>query len=102
MMSSDAFKFESQRRFLDINDGAMVVPLTARAEMDEVASWGAFSILRTDLTRPRVESAMSAWLGSTPASTTIDAWPDQIARLRGVVAFDVKFLHVRVPPERAR
>ncbi len=80
--ASDAFKFESQRRFLDIDEGAMVVPSAAPAEMDEVAAWGAFAVLRTDLTRVKVEAAVTAWLGATPSATTIDAW------LRGFVVMD--------------
>ena len=72
--ASDAFKFESQRRFLDIDEGAMAVPTTAPPEMDEVASWGSFAILRTDLTRARVEASVGSWLGSTPVSGTVDAW----------------------------
>jgi hypothetical protein len=72
--ASDAFKFESQRRFLDIDDGAMVVPTTAPPEMDDVATWGSFAVCRTNLTRPNVEAAIAAWLGSSPATTTIDAW----------------------------
>ena len=72
--ASDAFKFESQRRFLDIDEGAMTVPSGAPVEMDEVAAWGKFAILRTDLTRARVEAAVAAWLGSSPAPSTVDAW----------------------------
>lgn len=80
--ASDAFKFESHRRFLDIDEGAMVVPKVAPSEMDDVASWGDFTVYRTDLARPTVEAAIGAWLGSTPSPTTIDAW------LRGYTVMD--------------
>jgi hypothetical protein len=80
--ASDSFKFESQRRFLDIDHGAMSVPHAAPKEMDEVAKWGEFAILRSDLTRPKVEGAVAAWLGASPAAHTVDAW------LRGYTIMD--------------
>lgn len=92
--ASDAFKFESQRRFLDISAAAMVVPLGAPKEMDEVASWGGFAILRTNLSRPQVEAAVMGWLGSSPATATVDAW------LRGYTVADTLVALIRSPERR--
>jgi hypothetical protein len=80
--AADAFKFESQRRFLDIDEGAMVIPSGAQQEIDHVADWGDFTVCRTDLTRPTVEASVGAWLGSSPATKTVDAW------LRGYTVMD--------------
>jgi hypothetical protein len=80
--ASDAFKFESQRRFLDIDAGAMVVPSSAPREIDVVGTWGEFAVLRTDLTGPNVISAVSSWLGSSPPPRLVEAW------LRGYTVMD--------------
>lgn len=84
--ASDAFKFESQRRFLDIDEGAMVVPLSAPAEIDVVAKWGEFAILRTNLTGPDVTTAVSSWLGSTPPPSLVEAWVRGYAVMDGLIA----------------